>query len=154
MHYKVLFVSDNNTVEVCEKIVDDVYPECPEYNVDTTYNTTYILDKQTEDKTVCKQGNYPTGGIKLTQPIMDDTLINHKTHNPDTTLKVNDSLHERISKSTECLSPQSSMPSCMMFPDTMSLEDIAFHNSRLAMSEDSKKSKSSKLAMGIKRLFP
>ena len=49
-------------------------------------------------------------------------------------LKVDSNLTSRISKSTECLSTRLPEPetSCMMVPDSLSLEDIFAYNQRLS----------------------
>ena len=53
---------------------------------------------------------------------------------PLSMLKVDSNLTSRISKSTECLSTKLSEPetSCMMVPESLSLEDIFTYNQRLS----------------------
>ena len=55
-------------------------------------------------------------------------------------LKADDMNTLRISKSTECLSPElQPETACMMLPESLSLEDIFTNNNRLSSPQDSKK---------------
>ena len=56
------------------------------------------------------------------------------------TLNVDSNLNARISKSTECLSTEVQDPetSCMMVPESLSLEDIFAYNQRLSNPPEDK----------------
>ena len=71
-------------------------------------------------------------------------------------LSVDRTLYSRISKSTECLSEEVPQPetSCMMVPESLSLEDIFANNQRLLnpSKDNERQSFKKKLANRLKNL--